>query len=86
MIIVQQVSEVLWIFWICSFQDNVSFHLSALISAAILSLEFMRTEVCILWLKLMMRTWNILNIMRELLIVEAVEAAVEVTVDSIVNN
>jgi len=34
----------------------------------------------------MTRTQDILNIMRKLLIVEAVEAAVEATVNSIVNN
>ena len=34
----------------------------------------------------MMKTQNILNIIRKLLIVEAIKAAVEVTVNSIVNN
>ena len=34
----------------------------------------------------MTKTQDILNIMRKLLIVEAIEAAVEVTVNSIVNN
>ncbi len=34
----------------------------------------------------MTRTQDILNIMRKLLIVEAIEAAVEATVDSIINN
>ncbi len=34
----------------------------------------------------MTKTQDILNIVRKLLIVEAIEAAVEVTVDSIVNN
>ncbi len=85
-IVVQWVSEVLWMFWICSLRDDASFRLSALISAAVLSLEFMRTEVCTLWLELMTKTQDILNIMRKLLIVEAIEAAVEVTVNSIVNN
>ncbi len=33
-----------------------------------------------------MRTQDILNIMRELSIVKVIEAAVEATVDSIVNN
>jgi len=47
-IVVQWISEALWMFWICSLQDNVLFRLSALISAAVLSLEFMRTEVCTL--------------------------------------
>ncbi len=33
-----------------------------------------------------MRTQDILNILRELLIVETIKAAVEATVDSIINN
>ncbi len=73
-------------FQICSSWNDVLFYLSTLISAAVLSLEFMRTEVCILWLEFMMKTQNILNIIRKLLIVEAIKAAVEVTVNSIVNN
>ncbi len=85
-IVVRWVSEVLWMFWICSLQDDISFRLLTLISAAVLSLEFMRTEVCTLWLELMTRTQDILNIVRKLLIVEAIEAAVEATVDSIINN
>ncbi len=86
MIIVQWVSETLWMFQICSLQNDVSFCLSILISVAVLSLEFMRTKVCILWLEFMMRTQDILNIMRKLLIVEAIKAAVEATVNSIINN
>ena len=85
-IVVQRVSEALWMFQICSSQDDVLFRLSALISAAVLSLEFIRTEVCTLWLEFMMRTQDILNIMRKLSIVEAIEVAVEATVNSIVNN
>ncbi len=73
-------------FWIYSLQDDVLFHLSTLISAAVLSLEFMRTEVCTLWLELMTKTQDILNIIRKLSIVEAIKAAVEATVDSIINN
>ncbi len=85
-IVVQRVSEALWMFQTCSSRDDVLFRLSALILAAVLSLEFMRTEVRTLWLELMTKTRDILNIVRKLLIVEAIEAAVEVTVDSIVNN
>ncbi len=76
----------LWMFWICNSWDDVSFCLSALISAAVLSLKFMKTEVCTLWLELVMRMQDIFNIMKELLIVEAVEVAEEATVNNIVNN